>query len=101
MNYAVGHNMPGYLPESDVEIFTEWEDAKRYLIDIMERDADFYDDTARQDGNDENDERHDLAESLSSECEDLNLDNGPEWGTIVGNVSYWIMLTDEEPEEEE
>jgi len=31
MNYAVGHNMPGYLPESDVEIFSTFEDAKDYL----------------------------------------------------------------------
>lgn len=92
MNYAVGHNMPGYLPESDVWITGDWESAKQYLIDEMDRTGDFFFDT----------DQEDEADALSAEMEDLNLDNGPEWcSSVIGNQVWWIQLTDEEPEEDE
>lgn len=75
--------MVGYLPETDVETYTDWDSAKQSMIDYMEREGDFYFDS-------DDDEYKALADEISSEQQDLNLDNGPEWGTIVGNVSYWI-----------
>ena len=103
--FAVGHNMPGYLPESEPWIYTTFGDAKTDLIGTMNNDADFLDDVARgpHSGLDaETKERyHTEAEELSAACEDLNLSNGPEWGTTIGNTSYWIVLTDEAPEDDE
>ena len=86
--WAVGHNMPGYLPEADVYYTTDHESAKLALIDEMERDCDSYDQV----------DEHDLANELSGAEQDLNLANG-EWGTIVGNVSYWIHAIEMTTEE--
>lgn len=84
--YAVGHNLVGYLPESDVWITDDWDSAKGALIEDMLFAAD---------GCEE-----DEAEQLINEAEDLNLSNGPEWGTIIGYTSWWVNLTDEAPEED-
>ena len=81
--------MLGYLPESDVATFATFEDAKQYMIDHMDREGDFYFDAGDPEGKD-------LADELSGDMEDLNLDNGPDWGTIVGNVSYWINACDDD-----
>lgn len=91
-NWSVGHNLVGYMPESDVYITSDHENAKRALIDDLEfaaDQADMVDD-------------HDEAEQLSGAAEDLNLiSEGREWGVIVGNISYWLNATDETPDEEE
>jgi hypothetical protein len=89
MHFHAGHNTPGYLPEADVETFETFEDAKRYMIEYMDKEGDFFFDYEGSEGKD-------LADELSGEMEDLNLDNGPEWGTIVGNVSYWINACDDD-----
>jgi hypothetical protein len=81
IHFHVGWNMPGYLPECDVEMFETFEDAKRYLIGVMDNEGDYLFDIDRKDDADE----------LSAEMQNLNLDNGPEWETIVGNTSWWIM----------
>jgi hypothetical protein len=39
-NFVVGHNMPGYLPESDPWITDDWESARDSLLEDMDRHAD-------------------------------------------------------------
>jgi hypothetical protein len=84
IHYHAGYNMTGYLPEMEPGTFAEYADAKRYMIWELDRQGDFEFDSGTPEGKD-------IADSLSAEMEDLNLDNGPEWGAIVGNMSYWIM----------
>ena len=40
MAYTAGHNIPGYLPESDVETFDTYRDAADWLRQEMMRAAD-------------------------------------------------------------
>lgn len=42
-NWVAGWNLPGYLPESDPEAFTEWQDAHGHLVDAVDR---FWDEDA-------------------------------------------------------
>lgn len=37
IRWVAGWNMPGYLPETDPELFTEWKDARAYLIETIDR----------------------------------------------------------------
>lgn len=37
VRWVAGWNMPGYLPESDPELFTEWKDARAYLTETIDR----------------------------------------------------------------
>ena len=93
-HWHAGWNMVGYLPEMDSSYpFESFGDAKASMIDDMERECDSLDMA----------DEHDLANELSGVEQDLNLDNGPEWGAIVGNMSYWIVecVEDECVENEE
>lgn len=101
MPYTVGHNMPGYMPESDPWITADYESAKGSLIDNMERAADFHDDSARahEEAGDipAASEEHTYAEELSAACEDLNLctagdENGGAFGVTIGNMHYWLSV---------
>lgn len=102
-HYHAGYNMVGYLPEMDPGTFTEWEYVKGYMLEELRLSADSVQSWV---------DKHDcddipcptygdscgwnLAENLSSKAEYLNLDNGPEWRTIVGNMSYWINACQDE-----
>lgn len=103
--YAVGHNMPGYLPESDVWVTDDHDAAKRSLIDDMERDADHYCDVAASivdDDPTEAERLRTLADEISAAQQDLNLISaGSEWGEIIGNVSYWLNVTEEAPSDDD
>ena len=90
--YVVGHSMPGYLPESDPWAHDSWESAKADLLNTIDRDGDHYQDISTETAR--GDEWATLAEECSGVMEDLNLSNGPEWSTIVGNVAYWINRDD-------
>lgn len=80
--YIVGQNMVGYLPESEPYAYSSWEDAKAGLIWEVDRAGDHLCDG--------DEDMRAEADELSGEMEDLNLSNGPEWGTVVGYMSYWI-----------
>lgn len=91
IRYIFVHNMPGYLPESDPEMYETWADAKQAVIDYLEREADNYDAA----------DEHDLAEECSAAAEDLNLirelfdhaatlGQRQSWSTVIGNVAYEI-----------
>lgn len=83
MHFHAGYNMPGYLPEMEPATLETWEDAKAYMIFELDRTGDFEFDSGTPEGKD-------IADELSGEMEDLNLTSGPEWGTTVGNLAYWI-----------
>ncbi len=92
MNYVVGHNMPGYLPESDPWISSDWEEARNALLEDMDRHADSLADFE--------DDASELFE-LESAITDLGTAAaGTEWGWTVGNTAYWLSLTEEEPIDE-
>jgi hypothetical protein len=80
--YAVGHNMVGYLPESDVWYARSFDSARQALIEDMDHAADSYEETGERG----------LVEELSEEVRDLKLSSGPEWSTIVGDYSYWVNV---------
>lgn len=97
-NYVVGHNMPGYLPESDPWITTDWETARDALLEDMERHADSLTDLPDVRSGDDLDELDDLERAI----DDLHkAPVGTEWGWTVGNTAYWLSFTDEQPDEEE
>lgn len=89
-HWHAGYNMVGYLPEMDPSYpFEDFEHAKRDMIGRLDNDGDFAFEYEGEEGKDR-------ADALSALMEDLNLDSGPEWGTIVGNISYWIVTCDED-----
>lgn len=88
MNYAVGHNMPGYLPESTVSVVETFEEAKAILI----HDLKFQEDYAADESE---------AEDYCAAAEDVNLWSSPD-SIYVGShpeLAWWIMETDEEVDE--
>jgi hypothetical protein len=86
--YAVGNNVAGYMPEADVEVFEDFDRAKRYLIDEMLRAADYAE-----------------TETIA---EEVNLWNGPDcvYVEMIDSLhciptAWWITETDEAPESED
>lgn len=80
MKYIAGFNQPGYLPESEPEEFESFDEAKRYIIDIIK--------TAEDDAatNDE----EEMAEDLAALAEDVNLEN--DVFSVLGpdDYAYWV-----------
>jgi hypothetical protein len=98
MNYVVGHNMPGYLPESDPWISSDWEEARNALLEDMDRHADslaeLFDDYETVQ------EHEELSELVRAMADLQTAAAGTEWGWTVGNTAYWLSLTEEEPIDE-
>lgn len=96
-NYAVGSNVPGYLPDGDgpTYITDSFEDAKRYLIHEIKFQENYADD-------------EDAAENFCAAAEEVNLWSSPQSITVdddpTGSHSlgraFWIMETDEEVEDD-
>ena len=74
-HYHVGHNMPGYLPESDVFYASDLATAKAYMIADLLHEADY----------DEN-----YGDELAGLAEDVNLAGPSGWDDQVGNLAWWI-----------
>lgn len=90
--WSIGSNMPGYMPEADVNYASSWEDAKaimlgdlRYTLEVV---------TDQLAGVDVEPDADDYAENLTSAMNDLEMENGPTWGTTVDDspsgTAYWI-----------
>ena len=79
--YVVGDNLPGYLPERDVQVCRTWADAKQALIDNLLNDQDYCDE--------------DEAEEMAAAAEDVNLWNGPDT-ILVARMAYWVTERAEE-----
>ena len=99
-NYVVGHNMPGYLPESDPWITSDWETARNALLEDMDRHADSLADVFDENGDYAGEDKVELAE-LESAIDDLRQSPaGRPWAMIVGNTSYWLSFTEESETDE-
>lgn len=92
--YAVGHNVAGYMPEADVYIAETFADAKAYLIHHLLFAADYA-------------ETGDIGDALAGAAEDVNLWSGPDCIYVEEIDSehciptvYWIVETDEMPEDD-
>jgi hypothetical protein len=83
MNYAVGHNMPGYLPDDPESVYVtdSFEDAKRYLIHQLAWTENYA-------------ESEDIAEDFSAAQQDVNLWSSP-CDIPIDNEVWWIQPTDE------
>lgn len=91
--WVVGYNMPGYLPEMEPYAFTSFEDAKRSMIDELDRAGDHHfdvGDSLRESDPAESKRELAYADELSAVMEDLNLTSEGDWGVIIANTSWWI-----------
>lgn len=96
-HFHAGTNAPGYLPDDLPAVFGNWFEAKAYIIGELLDDAD-----AAASWNEEHDcddvpcPTHGddcpegKASALTFAAEELNLENGPDWSSIVAGRSYWI-----------
>lgn len=88
-NWAVGWNMPGYMPDTEPYIHESWEAAKTDLIEELYRAADDFDD-------DLDDVRY--AEAIA-EVEKAEPEKG--FCTHVGAYAWWIEPCDQPTIEQE
>ncbi len=81
--YVVGWNTPGYLPDGEPIECETFDDAKRYLIDELLRDADYASCECK-------------AEDFAAMAEDVNLWSSPDWIETTEHdclpVRYWIEV---------
>lgn len=108
IHFHAGHNDPGYLPESDVEIFTTFDDARYYMIDkLLDAAENFAICTDEHDCEDiscptyGNECPEQLASRAIFLAEELSLKNGPGWQAYLSDgrslpVSWWITPCQEE-----
>ena len=94
MNYAVGHNVAGYMPEADVYVTDEFVNAKSALIYDLLFAADYA-------------ETDEIGNCLALAAEEVNLWNGPDclYVSMIDSehcipTAWWITETDEMPEDE-
>ena len=95
-NYAVGHNMAGYMPEADVWVTDDLETAKQSLIDDLDRWADGV-------AMGPEDDRDADLDEIDEAIEEIKTWTGE--GLVYinyrsGLMAYWINETDEEPEDD-
>ena len=75
--YAIGYNMPGYMPDSEPSIFLDYFDAQRALAELIREggESEELDET----------ETEKLADAV--ECEK----DGVEIGITFGKFHYWLL----------
>jgi hypothetical protein len=92
VHYHYGHNVAGYLPESDVGMTEDFDSAKRAVIEDMLYRAD-------------TEEEETAAENLTNAAEDVNLASGPDLVEYVDEnpssehslpVAYWVQVCAED-----
>ena len=76
--WAVGWNMPGYMPDSDPSAFSDWDAARDYLYSELERAAE------EIDSPEEAEALHETALRVSE------LDDGAEFGETTGAYHWWL-----------
>lgn len=100
--WVAGWNMPGYMPDSEPAEFDDFDDAKDYIADEMESQADLVEENWNQTHEDEPCQD---AEEIRKTAEHVrNLSEG-EYGETVDNYHYFItqdgkMGLDEDEQEE-
>jgi len=84
-NWAVGSNVPGYLPTGTVSVTSDADEAKRMLIHELK----FCEGYAESEA---------IAEEYNAAAEDVNLMSVP-LTVVVDGIAYWVAETDEEADE--
>lgn len=92
----VGHNMPGYLPESDVLCFDSVEDALDALKWDLQEQRDFYYEGCEATSPEQQEKGSDCCEwcSVALDCEaalSAIADSGPDQGFVPEGRAAWIF----------
>lgn len=77
--YSAGWNMPGYMPDSDPQLFGDADDAREYIADEIERYADEQDDECDAD-----------ALAIIRDAAESCRDGSGEYGNTVGEYHYFV-----------
>jgi len=80
--WAVGYNMPGFMPDNDPSYFTTYDEAREYLIDELTRAAD---------------EAEDDANALPYTNAIYHVkatETGAEYGQTIGAYHWWLSRAD-------
>ncbi len=79
MNWVAGFNQPGYLPESDPEVFDNYLDAVEYLRDELATSTEDYNE-------DEYEEAQNDFQAM------LPAEHDKEWSWLAPDgYAYWVM----------
>lgn len=100
--YSASWNMPGYMPDSEAATFCDADDAREYIAEAMEREADQLDEQCEADAVGTNDPRVPVArrtaQQLRETAEQLRKmsgdDDAAEFGVTIGGLHYWIACDD-------
>ncbi len=89
--YAAGWNMPGYMPETDPEVFETFAEGRDYLLDTVERFADS--DADVMDAIELATKWDDLIDQIKALPDEMY-----EWQGYDGDLtlSFWVQLTEED-----
>lgn len=94
MNWAVGHNNPGYLPEGDVFVTANFELARRMLLDDLKGVGDFLHEVADRRESDGGDQ--DAALAADEAWAALGAaPSGKSFLVYVDGRGYWIVYAQE------
>jgi hypothetical protein len=89
-HYVAGWNMPGYMPDSEPAAFDTCDEARDYIADEMDRDADQEADSREATG----DRLHsDYATALTEAAQMMRGrvgDKGADYGETIGPFHYWL-----------
>jgi hypothetical protein len=93
--WSAGHNMPGYLPESDPAAFRTRKEALGYTVEELRRAADSFWDTLPREGSEQEDYAEDYeraADGLAGRDADVDGD----WYETFedGRIAYWFESVD-------
>jgi hypothetical protein len=91
-HWAAGWNLPGCLPDSEPARFEGWADARDYLADQMEQEAEsLLDSLVGADLSDEAERDRARASELVEDAKALRSLTGEEdWGRTLGRFHWWV-----------
>lgn len=108
LHLHAGSNDPGFMPDSSPVCFDSWDAAKRYMIGELLMDAENVASWSEPHDCDDipcpiygDDCLEMKAADLTTLAEDLNLESGPEWDSITAGRSYWIVVAEEDCDDED
>ena len=76
--YVAGWNMPGYLREMDPQEFDDFDAARQYIVDAIDRAAEDY-------------ESESEAAGLETDARNIEREPGPFISQQCGNYVYWVI----------
>ena len=100
IKFTAGWNMTGCLCDSGPDGFTDYDDAKQYILDTLQLEADRLGDNSWMDKADAEKAEKD-AETVESIIQDINLESG-EFSVFVEPLNYWYWVAesdDDAPED--